>query len=242
MTEEGWGEARALAGDVAASAFVPGDASATHATQAASSSAASAASADAAAFERVALPCLPDVARFARSLARDEAEADDLVQETYLRAFSAWHTFVPGSDCRPWLFTICRRLFVRARDRDRRVVSVGDDADAETFAAVRLHNHARAIGVDDLFTRLDVAPALARALAGLQESFRSVVQLVDVEGLGYEEAAAILDVPVGTVRSRLFRGRRLLQEQLLTYAQDLGLARDRSAPATTPRPADPSDR
>jgi RNA polymerase sigma-70 factor (ECF subfamily) len=227
MTEDGWGEARAVAGDVAASAFVPGDASAP--------------SAHAAAFEAIALPCLPDIARFARSLAHDEAEADDLVQETYLRAFSAWHTFVPGSDCRPWLFTICRRLFVRARDRDRRVVSVGDDADAETFAAVRLHNHARAIGVDDLFTRLDVAPALARALAGLQESFRSVVQLVDVEGLGYEEAAAILDVPVGTVRSRLFRGRRLLQEQLVLYAQDLGLARGRSAPATT-RPADPSDR
>jgi RNA polymerase sigma-70 factor (ECF subfamily) len=237
MTEDGWGEARAVAGDVAASAFVPGDTSATRATPATSSSAASA---DAAAFEEVALPCLPDVARFARSLTHDEAEADDLVQETYLRAFSAWHTFVPGSDCRPWLFTICRRLFVRARDRERRVVAVGDDADAETFAAVRLHNHARQVGVEDIFTRLDVAPAVERALAQLPEGFRSVVQLVDVEGLGYEEAAAVLDVPVGTVRSRLFRGRRLLQERLILYAEDLGLARDRrAAPPSAAAPPPP---
>jgi RNA polymerase sigma-70 factor (ECF subfamily) len=196
-------------------------------------------------FERVALPCLSDVARFARSLTHDEPEADDLVQETYLRAFDAWHTFVPGSDCRPWLFTICRRLFVRARHRDRRVVAVGDDAEAETFAAVRLHNHARAVGVDDLFTRLDVGPAIVGALAELPEVFRSVVQLVDVEGLGYEEAAAILDVPVGTVRSRLFRARRMLQEQLVVYAEDLGLARGRSAApraATVPLPPPPADR
>lgn len=185
-------------------------------------------------FEKLALEQADLLYRVACRLARDPERASDLVQETYLRAFSAWHTFVPGSDCRPWLFTICRRLFVRARDRERRVVAVGDDADAETFAAVRLHIHARAIGVEDLFTRLDVAPALGRALAGLSEGFRTVVQLVDVEGLAYEEAAAVLDVPVGTVRSRLFRGRRLLQEQLVLYAEDLGITRDRSAAPSPP--------
>jgi len=174
-------------------------------------------------FEREALPSLPDVARFARSLTRDAADADDLVQETFLRAFRAWHTFIPGSDCRRWLFTICRNIFLRARERESRMVNV-DDAEAESLAAVRLHIQARDVGLSDMFTRLDVAPAIERALATLPESFREVVRLVDVEGFAYEEAAEALGVPVGTVRSRLYRARRLLQAELLKYAVDLGFA------------------
>ncbi|MGI9078352.1 MAG: sigma-70 family RNA polymerase sigma factor [Gemmatimonadaceae bacterium] len=175
-------------------------------------------------FEHEALPSLPDVARFARSLTRDAADSDDLVQETFLRAFRAWHTFIPGSDCRRWLFTICRNIFLRARERESRMVNV-DDAEAESLAAVRLHIQARDIGLNDMFTRLDVAPAIETALATLSESFREVVRLVDVEGFTYEEAAEALGVPVGTVRSRLYRARRLLQAELLTYAVDLGLAK-----------------
>jgi len=195
-------------------------------------------------FEQTALPWLDDVYRFARSLTMDDAEADDVVQETFLRAFRSWGTFVPGSDCRRWLFTICRNAFLRGRERERhhgREVAL-EDGDAEALAGVRLHAQMQRSGEDRLIARLDLAPALARALGELQEPFRSVVVLVDVEEQSYEAAAAILGVPVGTVRSRLFRGRRLLQERLLLYAYDAGLAPTPpvTTPVTTPGSAGPA--
>jgi RNA polymerase sigma-70 factor (ECF subfamily) len=95
-----------------------------------------------------------------------------------------------------------------------------------------LHVTAQRAGADDLFARLDLAPAIRAAIDGLPDAFRAVVLLVDVEGYEYEEAAGLLDVPVGTVRSRLFRARRLLQESLLAYARDAGLAR--GTPARAP--------
>ena len=76
-------------------------------------------------FEREALPWLDDVYRFARSMTHDEADADDLVQETYLRAYRSWHTFEPGSDCRRWLFTICRNVFLRTREREEQTRASG---------------------------------------------------------------------------------------------------------------------
>ena len=178
------------------------------------------------AFAADALPHLPDVYRFARSLARVELDADDLVQETFLRAYQSWHTFRPGSNCRRWLFTICKHEFLHTRRRESRYVDVENDAEADTLAAVMLHVTAQRAGTDDLFTRLDLGPAIRAALDALSDPFRAVVLLVDVEGYEYEEAAGLLDVPVGTVRSRLFRARRLLQESLFAYARDAGLARD----------------
>jgi RNA polymerase sigma-70 factor (ECF subfamily) len=183
------------------------------------------------AFAAEALPYLPDVVRFARSLTHVELDADDLVQETFLRAYQSWHTYRPGSDCRRWLFTICKHEFLHTRRREQRYVDVEGDAEADTLAAVMLHVTAQRAGADDLFARLDLAPAIRAAIDGLPHAFRAVVLLVDVEGYEYEEAAGLLDVPVGTVRSRLFRARRLLQESLFAYARDAGLARDTPAPA-----------
>src|SRR4051794_13845787 len=77
-------------------------------------------------FAREALPWLDDVYRFALSLTRDEADADDVVQETFLRAYRSWHTFIPGTDCRRWLFTICRNVFLRSRERQRPTVDLED--------------------------------------------------------------------------------------------------------------------
>ena len=176
-------------------------------------------------FEREALPWMDDVYRFARSMTRDEADADDLVQETYLRAYRAWYTFEPGSDCRRWLFTICRNVFLRTREREaRRVDTGGDDAVLETMAAVREASPFAQQNADAIFSRMDLVPAIRKALGTLPDAFRSAVVLVDVEGQSYDEAATVLGVPIGTVRSRLFRGRRLLQQQLLTYAKDAGIA------------------
>ncbi|MEO7521858.1 MAG: RNA polymerase sigma factor, partial [Gemmatimonas sp.] len=183
-----------------------------------------------AAFEHDALRCLDDVARFARSLAQSSDEADDLVQETYLRAFRGRHTWKDGSDMRRWLFTICKNVFLRSSDRARVTVSIDDDPSGETLAAARLHNELVQSGDAALFDRIDVGPAIMRALQSLPATFRMVVVLVDMEGYGYAEAAAALDVPVGTVRSRLFRSRRLLQEALRLHAHDAGIRTTLSHP------------
>jgi len=188
-----------------------------------------------AAFERDVLALLPDVARFARSLARDPADADDLAQETILQAYRGHHTFRPGSDVRRWLFTICRNAFLRGRRRDARLVETehGDEAELEAYAAAFGHALAERRGETRLLDRIELGPAIGAAMDALPPAFRVAVALVDVEGLSYEEAAVVEGVPIGTVRSRLFRARRLLQERLLEHARDAGLA--------PPRPDDPQE-
>jgi RNA polymerase sigma-70 factor, ECF subfamily len=179
-------------------------------------------------FETATLPYLGAVARFALSLTRNRAEADDLVQETYLRALRGWHTFRPGSDARRWLFTICRNTFVQFRRRRRDLVE-SDDGDLDAMPAILSHVQAVHDGLGELFDQLDVGPAIERAIGELPEPHHTVLVLVDLEGYSYDEAAAVLGVPVGTVRSRLFRARRMIQEALIAYAEDAGLAR-RPAP------------
>ena len=179
-------------------------------------------------FEAEALPWIDDVYRFALSLTRDASDADDVVQETYLRAYRSWHTFEPGSDARRWLFTITRNVFLRSRERERRLVDL-DDGDAEALNTFAVHSQMVRDGTDQILSRIDLGPALRRALDDLDEPFKSAVLLVDVEDQSYEAAAQILGVPIGTVRSRLFRGRRILQDKLLTYARDAGFTTARRA-------------
>lgn len=173
-------------------------------------------------FSTLAMGALDDVYRFARSLTRDEADAEDVVQEAYLRAFRSWKTFQPGTDIRRWLFTIARNVFLRSRERGQRETTLDDDG-AEAVDAQQAHDVWLRKGLDPLLASADVGPAIQEALEELPENFRSVVVLVDLEDQSYEDAAAVLGIPVGTVRSRLFRGRKLLQERLVTHAQDLGL-------------------
>jgi RNA polymerase sigma-70 factor (ECF subfamily) len=173
------------------------------------------------AFEREALPCIDDVYRFALSMTRDESDADDVVQDTFLRAYRSWHTYLPESDCRRWLFTICRNVFLRSRERARPTVDL-DANEVDAFVIGSLHGSAGWDSDDDVFTRLDLGPAIQDALATVPEPFRSTVMIVDVEDQSYESAAATLGVPIGTVRSRLFRGRRLMHQQLQSYAIDAG--------------------
>lgn len=187
------------------------------------------------AFERLMLPHLGDVARFARALARDPGAADDLVQETYLQALRGWHTFRPDADPRRWLFTICRNAFLRGARRELRYVAApDDDPELEALAAAREHGAALRDGTARQLDHLDLAPAVARALAALPAHYRVAVVLVDVEGCDYAEAAAQLGTAVGTVRSRLFRGRRLLQQALYAHARDLGVVRDGGAGVARP--------
>lgn len=176
-------------------------------------------------FQAAAIPHLDDVHRFALSLTRDAANADDVVQETFLRAYRSWHTFQPGTDARKWLFAIARNVYLRTLEKERRTVEL-KDGDTEALDALSVIDTSdRDGGADRVLSRIDLRPALQQALTDLAEPYKSTVVLVDLEDQTYDEAAQVLGVPIGTVRSRLFRGRRILQEQLLRYAQDAGFAR-----------------
>lgn len=173
-------------------------------------------------FEEHALPHLRSVASFALSLTRSEADADDLVQETFLRAFKGWHTFTPGTDCRRWLFTICRNTFIRLNSRKRHKYEQLD-GDLDARAAAPGYMDAANDGTVRLLDRIDVRPAIEAAVETLPEPHHSILVLVDLEGLSYEEAAEVLNIPLGTVRSRLYRARRHVQETLLAHARDMGI-------------------
>ena len=174
-------------------------------------------------FRTEALRWLPAVARYARLLTGNPADADDLAQETYLRAFTKWTTFRHGTDCRRWLFAICRHLYFRSHRRAKLFVAA-EDPDAEVQRTAELFWEAEARGLQDLFDRIDVGPAIERGLREMAPEYRAVVLLIDVEGYSYADAAVAMAIPIGTVRSRLFRARRLLQQTLIEHARDLGLA------------------
>ncbi|MGH7604321.1 MAG: RNA polymerase sigma factor [Gemmatimonadaceae bacterium] len=184
-------------------------------------------------FAAEALCWLPDITRFARSLAGNASDGDDLVQETFLRAYRFWGSYTPGTDARRWLITICRNVFRTRLSREAVVQSVGDEADLDVFATVVSHHAARDDGVDHLFEQGELGTAIEAAIARLPEVYQVTVKLIDVEGMAYEDVAAILDVPLGTVRSRLFRARRLLQEDLLEHARDAGFKSIASVRAKT---------
>ena len=170
------------------------------------------------------LPLLSDVVRFARSLTRDAVRADDLVQETYLQALRGWHTFQLGADPKRWLLTVCHHAFLRSvREESRYVDAPEDDPELESLATAQAHYHAERDGVLRALDRMDLGPAIDRAVEALPPHFRCVILLVDIEGQSYEEAATILEVAIGTIRSRLFRARRILQDFLFEYARDAGI-------------------
>lgn len=178
---------------------------------------------DVPAFEQELLASIEAVHRFALHLARDPSAAEDLVQETYLRALAHRHQYAAGTNCRAWLFTICRNVFVKAAMRDAREVAV-EDAELEAMGAAALHGSIAASDPTGVaFEQTAVDDAVRKALEKLPDEYRTVVALVDIEDQSYGSVAEILGIPIGTVRSRLFRARRLLQQDLLAYATDAGL-------------------
>jgi RNA polymerase sigma-70 factor (ECF subfamily) len=167
-------------------------------------------------FERDALTYLDSLYRAALRLSRDRADAEDLVQDTYLKAFRAADRFKPGSNLRAWLFTILHNTARnRFRDRARDTVAVNSDvvdraADAPPpGAAPRTSDTPETLLLRDTLT-----PELQEAVDGLPDAFREAVWLRDVEEFSYAEIAEMLEVPIGTVMSRISRGRRLLFERL----------------------------
>ena len=166
-------------------------------------------------FETEALACIDSLYRTALRLTRDPADAEDLVQDTYLKAFRAVDRFEPGTNLRAWLFTILHNTARnRARDRARDTVT----ADSETVE--RAAETASGAGLDQpvtpesLLLRNTLDPDLQAAVDALPGVFREAVWLRDVEEFSYAEIAAMLAVPVGTVMSRISRGRRMLFDAL----------------------------
>lgn len=167
-----------------------------------------------AAFEEEALASLDSVFRTARRLTRSTADAEDLVQETYLKAFRAADQFQAGTNLRAWLFTILHNS-ARNRRRDRARDAVTADSEAVDRAADVPRDGSRVPETpESLLLREALTPELQTAIDELPEQFRQAVWLRDVEEFSYAEIAEMLSVPVGTVMSRISRGRHLLFERL----------------------------
>lgn len=168
-------------------------------------------------FVTAAMPFMRNVYGAALRLSGKPDVAEDVTQETYLRAFRTFDRFAPGTDCKAWLLTIMHSILINRYHYSRRHPEASLDAlDPDTDALASSDGQLTA-----LFERM-LAPEVEAALAALPEAFRSVVVLVDMEELTYEEAAHVLDCPVGTVRSRLYRARKLLFGALHEHARRAG--------------------
>jgi RNA polymerase sigma-70 factor (ECF subfamily) len=164
------------------------------------------------AFDAEALGHVDSLYRTARRLTRTPADAEDLVQETYLKAFRAAESFEPGTNLRAWLFTILHNSARnRARDRARDTVAVDSEA---VERAADIEPGGESVTPETLLVRETLGPELQAAVDALPEVFRQAVWLRDVEEFSYAEIARMLDVPLGTVMSRISRGRRMLFDRL----------------------------
>jgi RNA polymerase sigma-70 factor (ECF subfamily) len=188
--------------------------------------------ADRANFTDLAMEHMPSLYSAAMRMTRNPADAEDLVQETYLKAYRAFDSFQEGTNLKAWLYRILTNTFINSyRSRKRRPEQTELDDVEDLYLYRRLGGlEAAAAGrsaeeeVLEHFTEGDVKAAIE----ALPEQFRLAVLLADVEGFSYKEIAEILDVPIGTVMSRLHRGRKALQKALFEFGVERGLVGDRA--------------
>jgi RNA polymerase sigma-70 factor, ECF subfamily len=190
--------------------------------------------ADKARFAEQAMPYMGSLYSAALRMTRNPADAEDLVQETYLKAYRAFGTFQEGTNLKSWLYKILTNTFINSyRSRRRRPVETELDDVEDLYLYRRLGGlEGASIGrsAEDLVLDHFSEGEIKGAVEALPEAFRLAVVLADVEGFSYKEIAEILDVPIGTVMSRLHRGRRALQKALHSFAEQRRL----SAPADVP--------
>lgn len=186
-------------------------------------------------FEAEALPFLNQLYGAALRLTRNPADAEDLLQQTYLRAFAAFDQFQAGTNMKAWLYKILQNAFISAyRKKQREPKTVGAEP-ADDFSLFDRLAESTSSAETEVLERLPDTEVKA-ALESLPEQFRTAVLLADVEGFSYQEIADIMGVQIGTVMSRLHRGRKQLQRALWEYARSHGLVED-EAPWATPRRA-----
>ena len=176
-------------------------------------------------FEIQALPYLDQLYGAALRMTRNPADAEDLVQETYAKAFAAFHQFTPGTNLKAWLYRILTNTFINSYRKAQREPLRSDGDTIEDWQLHSAESHSSTGLRSAEMEALDSLPdsTVKDALAALPDDFRMVVYLADVEGFAYKEIAEIMGTPVGTVMSRLHRGRRQLREALTDYARELGM-------------------
>jgi RNA polymerase sigma-70 factor (ECF subfamily) len=198
-------------------------------------------------FERQALVHTDALFGAAYRLTRNARDAEDLVQDSLLRAYRFWDSFEQDSNCKAWLLRIVTNTFINEYQRKKRSREVLDAATAEQDATDGVLMHAEAAdrqSPERMLVERSVSDDVQRALEGLPEDFRTAVVLCDVQGLSYKEIADIMGTPVGTVMSRLFRGRKLLAAALREFAIAEGYVKavDTKPPdAGESKPGDGSD-
>jgi len=175
-------------------------------------------------FEAEALPHADLLYNYALRMTANAADADDLVQETFLKAFRFWDKYEQGTNIRAWLFRIMKNSYINRYRREAKEPDTVDYDEIQNFYTSIRDETADSGGTSESSFDTLLDDDMATAMAGLPEDFRTVVILCDIEGLTYEEIAEFLDCPLGTVRSRLHRGRSLLKAKLTHYAKDRGYA------------------
>lgn len=173
-------------------------------------------------FEREAIPHMDALFNFALKMTGDSDEADDLVQETYLKAFRFFDKFEKGTNCKAWLFRIMKNTYINKYRKETKEPDKVDYEEVENFYEnVKPSSTDSAHLEKDIFDNL-LDDELSEAINSLPDDFKTVVILCDIEGFTYEEIADFIDVPVGTVRSRLHRARKMLFTKLQKYASERG--------------------
>lgn len=173
-------------------------------------------------FEREAVPHMDSLFNFALKMTGDSDDASDLLQETYLKAFRFWDKFEKGTNCKAWLFRIMKNTYINTYRKNTKEPDKVDYEEIENF-----YENIKPSSTDSAHLEKDIYDnllddELSEAISSLPEDFRTVVILCDIEGYTYDEIADFVDVPVGTVRSRLHRARKMLFTKLHKYAGDKG--------------------
>ncbi len=174
-------------------------------------------------FEEEALPHLSALQSYALKLTNDLDESDDLVQDTMLKAYRFFDKFEKGSNCKAWLFQIMKNSFINNYRKSSKEPDKVDYEDVQNFYEnIKSEEVKSSHSEGDAFNDI-LDDEIVNALSTLPDDFRTIVFLSDIEGYSYEEIADFLDCPIGTVRSRLHRARKMLYALLYTYAQNKGL-------------------
>jgi RNA polymerase sigma-70 factor (ECF subfamily) len=173
-------------------------------------------------FQKEAMVHIDSLYNFALRMTGDPEEANDLVQETYMKAYRFFDSFEKGTNCKAWLFRILKNSYInKYRKESKEPDKIDYDEIKEFYHSVKHSSLDSNDMQEKMFGEL-LDDEVARALESLPEDFKEVVQLCDIEGFTYEEIANMVDCPIGTVRSRLHRGRKILREKLMEYAKQHG--------------------